>query len=222
MVDATAPTSPGILTENDISSSQITLNYGAQTVDTNFLEYKIFYATTTGVSDSNYDFEYDGSELDYIDYDSELFFTVSNLESQQDYYFVVYAYDSAGNWATSTQAMFTTLAPQSSPGVAMYAKDDEFLYYRVWDGTSWGVEQIGPQLGSGAGDNIRHVTTLTSDNNGKVAVIAKTWDGTNQEWWGTVYKFAAGTITVIITSHNLPLITGNGVGYIHNQNRFKV
>ncbi|MCK5319840.1 hypothetical protein KAJ61_00440 [Candidatus Parcubacteria bacterium] len=84
-----------------------------------------------------------------------------------------------------------TNAVASTPGAMFYAKNDRTLYYRVWTGSAWNAEQSGSTLGSAAGDNIRHIRAERSDDGARIAIFVKTWDGTNQEWWGTVYRVAA-------------------------------
>lgn len=188
-IDTTDPTVPGALTENSVTSNTITLNYGAQTSELNFSEYRIFYSTSIPVD--IYDDEHNPPDLDYIDYNGESNTTFYGLLPDTGYYFNIWAYDLAGNFASSTILTATTSVVQSSPGVTFYTDGTRVLYYRVWDGTNWGAEQTGPTLGSGVGDNIIQVRALSADDRGKVLVLAKTYDNTNQEWWVTVYRFVA-------------------------------
>ncbi len=188
-VDTTAPTVPGALTFNSKTSTEVTLAFGSSTVETNFSQYKIFYSTSTPVTATSS--EHTDANLSFINYNGATLTTIPNLSPNTQYYFNIWAYDLAGLFATSTEIAVTTNPTVSTPGVYFYTKNTRTLFYRVWDGTNWGGEQSGPTLGSAAGDNIRHIESIRSDDGGKVAVVAKTWDGTNQEWWGTVYRVAA-------------------------------
>jgi len=165
------------------------LSYGAQTTEANFSEYRIFYSTTTPVYET--DTEIDNTDLDYIDYDGSSITTITGLNPNTDYYFNIWAYDEVGHKASSTVSLISTNPAVSSPGAIFYTKNDRTLYYKVWDGNDWGSEQSGPTFGSAAGDNIRHIRTERSDDGGKISILVKTWDGTNQEWWASVYRFVA-------------------------------
>ena len=189
LVDTTAPTAPGSLSSNDKTSTSIILSYGAQTTETNFSQYRIFYSTTTPVYET--DTEIDNTDLDYIDYNGSSITSLSGLTPNTDYYFNIWAYDKVGHKASSTVSMISTNPAVSSPGAIFYTKNDRTLYYKVWDGSNWGSEQIGPTFGSAAGDNIRHIRTERSDDGGKISILVKTWDGTNQEWWASIYRFVA-------------------------------
>ncbi|RLC36420.1 hypothetical protein DRH27_05250, partial [Candidatus Falkowbacteria bacterium] len=191
-IDITPPTSPGPLSEYSKTSRSITFNFGAQTTEDNFVEYKIFYSTSSPVTefDSLFSSSND-SNLSLKNYGTAATTTITGLDSDTSYYFTVWAYDAAGNKASSSVVNINTNPVISTPGVVFYTKDERTLYYRVWTGSSWNAEQSGPDLGSAAGDNIRHVRALRSDDGSRIVILAKTWDGANQEWWGTVYRVAA-------------------------------
>jgi hypothetical protein len=190
-IDTTAPTPPGALTLSAKTSTSITLAFGSSTSEANFLTYRIFYATSSPVNASSS--EHADSNLGYIDYFGASLTTIPDLTPNTQYFINIFAYDQAGQAASSTEMSVTTNQVQSTPGVMFYTRNTRVLYYKVWDGTAWGAEQSGPTLGSAAGDNIRQLASIRSDDGGKIAVLAKTWDATNQEWWGTVYKVAANT-----------------------------
>ncbi len=191
-IDTTNPSSPGALSLNSRTSNSITLDFGAQTDEDNFTEYKIYYATSSTLSESdNLHSSSTDSDLAYVDYNGTSNTTINGLDSDITYYFNIYAYDIVGHKSSSSVVSISTISASSSPGVLFYTKNTRVLYYRVWDGNSWGSEQSGPTLGSGSGDNIRHIRTVRSDDGGKVALLIKTWDGTNQEWWASVYRYAA-------------------------------
>lgn len=190
-LDTIKPTAPGQLVYSSKTSTQVTLSFGATTTEANFWKYRLLYATGTAPTASSP--EQISANLNTIDYNGASLITVNSLDPSQRYYFSLWAYDLAGQVASSVEMSVITNDVVSTPGVYFYTKNTRFLYYRVWSGTAWGAEQTGPQLGSAAGDNIRQLESLVSDDKGKVAIIAKTWDGTNQEWWGTVYKVAANS-----------------------------
>jgi len=191
-IDTTAPSPPGQLLEYSQTSNTITLQYGLASTEDNFKEYKIFY-NTSGASVSESDIEISSStdnNLYYQDYNSANTITVYGLDPVTTYYFNIWAYDVVDNKASSTQSTASTNAAVSTPGAMFYTKNDSAIYYRVWTGSSWGTEQSSGNI-TAAGDNIRHIKALRSNDGGKVGIVFKTWDGTNQEWWGTVYRFAA-------------------------------
>ncbi len=191
-IDTTAPTVPGILSEYGKTSGSITLNFGATTTETNFTEYIIYYDTSSLIGESG---TVHGSTTDAnlsdIIFNSVETTLIEDLLPSTEYYFVIYAYDEVGHKASSTEISIITNAVASTPGAMFYTKNDRTLYYRVWTGAVWNAEQSGPTLGSAVGDNIRHIRAERSDDGARIAILAKTWDGTNQEWWGTIYRVAA-------------------------------
>ncbi len=189
LVDTLVPTAPGALSSSNKTSTSITLSYGAQTSEANFSEYRIFYSSTTPVYETNT--EIDNTDLDYIDYNGSSITTLSALTPDTNYYFNIWAYDAVGHKASSSVTLIKTNAAVSSPGAIFYTKNTRTLFYKVWDGSNWGAEQAGPTFGSAAGDNIRHIRTERSDDGGKISILVKTWDGANQEWWASVYRFVA-------------------------------
>lgn len=188
-VDTAPPSAPGALTLSSKTSTSITLSFGSTTSETNFDRYRIFYSTSTPVTATST--EHPDANLLFQNYNGASLTTIYTLAPNTQYYFNIFAYDQAGQVASSSETAVTTNSVQSTPGVAFYTKNTRVLYYKVWNGSGWGGEQSGPTLGSGAGDNIRQIESIASDDRGKVAVLAKTWDGANQEWWATVYRVAA-------------------------------
>ena len=214
-VDATAPTAPGALSENTKTSNSITLNFGSQTAEANFLAYKIFYSTNTPVWENNT--EHGDADLSFINYNNTYGTEVTGLIASTTYFFNIWAYDQVGNKASSTAIQISTQQPQSSPGVMFYAKNSQAIRYRVWDGIAWGAERIGPNMGSDSSTRPRHIRTVTSDDKGKVAVFVKSWNATttSQEYWATVYRFAADDFvdtqqleSTVISSTNDEELTG--------------
>jgi hypothetical protein len=215
-VDTIAPTAPGPLSENSKTTRSIMLNFGIASTEENFSEYIIYYSSSAPLTESS---TRHGSSTDANlasrTYGGAATTTLSGLEPDTDYYINIWAYDLAGNKASSTEIIVRTNAVASTPGVIFYTKNTRSLFYRVWTGREWGSEQTGPTLGSAAGDNIRQIRTIRSDDGSRVAVFLKTWDGTNQEWWATVYRVAANDFvnsTQLGTAHasavNNGLITG--------------
>lgn len=188
-VDILPPTAPGALVEGEKTSNMITLNFGASTTESNFYRYRVFYSTTSPATESS--LEISDADLNYQNYNNTADTAVTGLQPNTQYFFNIWAYDVAGNKASTTETEIWTDTVQSSPGVIFYTRNTRVLYYMVWDGTSWGAQQSGPTLGSGATDYIRHIRVAPSDDYGKIAILAKTWDGTNQEWWATVFRVAA-------------------------------
>ena len=214
-VDILDPQSPGPVTEYVKSSRWVILSFGAETVEDNFSDYKIYYATTSPVTDTDFvHASTTDSNLGEKDYGGAGTTTITGLLPDTTYYFIVYAYDKAGNFATSSEASVTTNAVVSTPGVLFYTKNTRAVFYKTWDGTSWSTEQSSGNITT-AGDNIRHLRSVRSDDGSRVGLLIKSWDGTNQMWWGAVYRAAAndfvGTSTLGAAeadATNNQLITG--------------
>lgn len=105
-VDLTNPVAPGSLVEFSKTQGSITLNFGAVGSDANFAYYKIFYATSSPVSESSLP-HLDGN-LSYVNYNNATTTTVNYLSSGTSYYFNIWIYDQAGNKASSTMVVVTT------------------------------------------------------------------------------------------------------------------
>ncbi|RLC36577.1 hypothetical protein DRH27_05015, partial [Candidatus Falkowbacteria bacterium] len=108
-VDFTAPTAPGQLSIASYMSTSVILAFGNVTVEDNFGEYKIFYSTSTPVTEA--DFEHSSSSdenLGIKNYGTAATTTISGLLSGELYYFNIFAYDQAGNKASSTETSTTT------------------------------------------------------------------------------------------------------------------
>ncbi|MFC1678464.1 hypothetical protein ACFLZ9_01860, partial [Patescibacteria group bacterium] len=194
-IDTTNPTNPGQLVESTINSNYVTFLFGAQTSEYNFKEYKIYYSTTSPPteSDSVHSSTTD-LNLDEKDYGGASDTTITGLNPDTTYYFDIWAYDVVGHKASSTfVTSVTTESASSSPGAMFYTKGTQVLYYNVWDGANWIGERAGPNLGSGANFAIRHIRAIRSDNGGKIGILAKasSTNSVEQEWWGTVYRYAA-------------------------------
>ncbi|MCK4540294.1 hypothetical protein KAU09_04030 [Candidatus Parcubacteria bacterium] len=215
-IDTVAPTNPGILSEYSKTSGSITLSFGATTTEENFTEYIVYYDISSPVNESG---TVHGSTTDsnlvHINFNGVETTLVEDLLPNTQYHFVIYAYDEVGHKASSSEISIITNAVVSTPGAMFYIKNDRVLYYRVWTGSAWNAEQSGPTLGSAAGDNISHIRAERSDDGARIAILAKTWDGTNQEWWGTVYRVAADDFvnsgilgSAYASADNNQLITG--------------
>lgn len=205
-VDTIAPTAPGSLYLNAKAANRVTLNFGGASSDTNFSHYKIFYSSSSPVTEAS--MEKTDSNLDYIDYNGASTVTINGLQPDTAYYFNIWAYDQIGNRTSSSPLSVTTSQVTSAPGAVFYTKNDRTLYYRRWDGSNWGTEKSGPTLGSGVGQNIRHVAAMRSDDGGKIAVLAQTWSNNHQEWWATVYRYTADDF-ISTTSASSTQLGGN-------------
>jgi hypothetical protein len=109
-IDNVPPTIPGDLAISLVTGYSAALNFGAQTVDSNFSEYRIYYKKAiSGVTtaDSLYS-KLDNSNLGYIDYGGVALATISNLSSLSDYVFNIWAYDTYGNRTSALNEVSTT------------------------------------------------------------------------------------------------------------------
>ncbi len=215
MIDTVAPTAPGQLTLNSKTSSNITLDFGTATDEDNFTEYKVFYSTSSPVTESDTLISSSTeSSLGYKNYNSATNFTINNLNPATTYFFNIWAYDAVGHKASSTVTLVTTNSAISTPGAMFYTRNNRAIYYRVWNGTAWGGEQNSGNI-TGVGENIRHIRAIRSDSGAKIGLLFKTWDGTNQKWWGAVYRYGANDFvnvsalgTTWVSAVNNNLITG--------------
>jgi hypothetical protein len=116
IIDNADPIAPGNLSENAKTSSSVTLQFGAATTEDNFLEYKIFYDTASGVTES--DTEHDDSDLDYINYNGTSTTTVNNLDPDTTYFFNIWAYDKCSKSAVAVTELSVTTdtAPAGTSG----------------------------------------------------------------------------------------------------------
>lgn len=189
-VDSVAPLLTGnALVWSSQTSVAATFTLATTAVETNFDHYELHYSFASPVTLN--DASSSDNNFNFLNYNGATLTTVQNLQPASTTYFNLWVFDKAGNMASSS-IVSTTLNPmQGTPGVLFYAKASSTLYYRTWaSSTGWSAEKLGPSMGV---NNIRHIAVLSSDDSGKVAVVAKTWDGTNQQWWGTVYKVAANS-----------------------------
>lgn len=119
ILDNVAPTAPGALTVNSTSTTEVVLDFGSASSDTNFEDYTIIWnaSTTAPILDSS-----DG-EVDVADepiafgsenYGGESSVTITGLATSTQYSFNIYALDSYENKASSTALIFYTLA--TAPG----------------------------------------------------------------------------------------------------------
>ena len=111
-VDVTAPAIPGDLTIIAKNSSSITLDFGAESSDTNFSNYKIFYSTSTPATIN--DIEHNDSDLNTANYGGTSDTVVSGLASSTLYYLNIWAFDLAGNMATAIVQVSTTTSASAN------------------------------------------------------------------------------------------------------------
>jgi len=110
-IDNKKPTNPGTLSLNKRTGTSITLDYGATTTETNFSEYKIYYKIFDGTdptetssvwassSDANL-----GNKL----FNGKATTSISSLNRKTIYSFVIWAYDTYGNKASSSRVDIRT------------------------------------------------------------------------------------------------------------------
>ncbi|MFH1012582.1 MAG: S-layer homology domain-containing protein [Candidatus Peregrinibacteria bacterium] len=115
-VDNLDPTAPGNLTLGSRAATSLTVNFGAQTTETNFANYKIFYkAAASGVTTS--DTEFDDADLDSITYNSTSDTTITGLSANTQYTANIWAYDDYGNGPTPAAAELTAYTAANTPGI---------------------------------------------------------------------------------------------------------
>jgi len=111
MIDTAAPSRPGSLSVNSTSTTSVVLNFSTTSTDGNFSEYKIYYSTSTPVTELATAFT---SSTD-VNLASSTFggattTTISSLLANTLYYTNIYAYDTWGRGSSSTaETSFYTL-----------------------------------------------------------------------------------------------------------------
>ena len=106
-LDMLEPSSPGSLSEYSKSTSTITLNFGSDTIETNFSHYEIHYKQgTSGVSLT--DASHTDTNLSAQDYNSVGSTTIKNLSPNTDYVINIWAIDTYGNMASATEITIKT------------------------------------------------------------------------------------------------------------------
>ena len=139
-LDNVNPDAPGNLSEYDVGTSTIILDFGATTTETNFAYYKIYYKVgISGVSESN-DPHVDDN-LNDLHYDSAATTTIGGLISNTDYVINIWAYDDFGNKASATEVVIKTAATISNDSLifvnptasnwAVAGEDDEWTFRAV-------------------------------------------------------------------------------------------
>jgi len=100
-LDNLGPTAPGNLTSSGrYTADSVTLNFGSQSADTNFDEYIIYYNLTTPVNETDNIGQWDSTEdpnLGFADFNGASSTTITGLNENTTYYFIIYAYDIYGN-----------------------------------------------------------------------------------------------------------------------------
>lgn len=145
-IDNKSPSQPGMLkSEGQIyGSSFYNLSFGTISSDTNFKEYKIYYATFSGVNKDNYYKVWDSTDdscLLYYDYSGKSSTTITSLSPDTTYYFNIYAYDNYGNFSsTNTVSAKTNDQPDLSIFSTSQRTDGSDLVDIVFGGIDNDVE----------------------------------------------------------------------------------
>lgn len=101
-IDNKNPTAPGNLTKINSSVNSLTLGFGATSSDTHFSKYRIFYKQgSAGVSEA--DTEQSDTNLTHANYNGAATTTITGLTPNTQYVINIWAYDVAGNKATTTE-----------------------------------------------------------------------------------------------------------------------
>lgn len=117
LLDLAEPTAPGALVAGSVSSTAVVLTLPSTTsTDTNFLEYIVYYSTSTPVtSAANAHTSSTDANLAAADFNSATSTTVSSLSPSTTYYFKLYAYDDWGSVTSSAEISTTTAASTAVP-----------------------------------------------------------------------------------------------------------
>lgn len=140
-VDGHAPTAPGNLSFVVHNNTEITIQYGATTTESNFAEYKIFYKIgSSGVTESDSEWNsIDDGNLGDIDFNDVANTTITGLIGERDYVFNIWAYDTAGNKASAVVDLqaSTNYIPLEPDALEQRLNDN----FTVVPNDSWAIDQ---------------------------------------------------------------------------------
>jgi len=116
-IDLAKPTNPGALSISKRNHTDLQLYFGATTTEANFSEYKIYYKQGIGeVSELDNVFDQnDDINLADINFNNIATTTINNLTASTTYSFAIFAYDIAGNMASSSVLIATTTGGGNPP-----------------------------------------------------------------------------------------------------------
>ncbi|MCK5416627.1 hypothetical protein KAI92_04335 [Candidatus Parcubacteria bacterium] len=106
VLDNVNPTSPGALSLSSRTGTEITLEYGATSTDTNFYEYKIFYKDYDGTDPDESDSVLASSSddnLEHASFKGIATTSIDELTAHTVYSFAIWVYDAYGNKASSSR-----------------------------------------------------------------------------------------------------------------------
>ncbi|PLX27290.1 hypothetical protein C0581_03475 [Candidatus Parcubacteria bacterium] len=111
-IDTRDPTVPGSLSVNTTSTQAVILNFGTTSTDSNFSEYKLFYKTSSPVTESDTAFTSSSDiNLATSTLNGVSTTTISGFATNTLYYVNIWAYDTWGNATSSpNEVSFYTLA----------------------------------------------------------------------------------------------------------------
>ncbi len=144
-VDTLDPTAPGDLSVYTVTSSTIQLTFPVTNAsDTNFSEYKIFYASSTPISESSSVFtSTTDANLADVDFNAATqSVAFSGFSASTTYYFKLYAYDTWGNSTSSAEISTTTLpAEPTAPTITSFTNVTSSSLTINWQDNSSGNTQ---------------------------------------------------------------------------------
>jgi peptidoglycan hydrolase-like protein with peptidoglycan-binding domain len=169
-VDTTSPTAPGSLSTNTIGSTTAVLNLPTTTsTDTNFLDYKIYYSTSSPVTTANTAFTSStDSDLASATFNNTTTTTITGLTSNTTYYFKLFAFDTFGNSTSSAQISGTTTVPPATipTGFSGFTANDTTVNL-TWtgDGASYMVENVTTGATATTTDSFMNIGSLSCSTN---------------------------------------------------------
>lgn len=121
-IDTQPPSSPGRLAFATSTPTTITMDFGASTTEANFSRYRVFYRPGTGVVTELNIEHADNNALLFQNYGGNSSTTISSLSAGTSYSFDIWAYDLAGNKASSTIfSVGTTTSSFTAPTGGLYS-----------------------------------------------------------------------------------------------------
>lgn len=184
IVDTKNPTDPGDLTESSSTASSATLAFGAAATDTNFTEYKIYYSTTTPVTTALGTAHTSSTDanLGSINFNSGVNTTISGLNTNIRYYFKIFAYDSLGHSASSSEVAVVTRAAVPS-GLSLTSNESNSTITVSWQangnpaGTEYYVANASTEVNSGWQTGLNYNFNLSVYSDYTFTVKARNLEG---------------------------------------------
>jgi hypothetical protein len=189
MVDTKDPSKPGDLAVGAVSASTTSLLFPDTTSsDLNFSEYKIYYSSSTPVTELGSVLTSSTvSNLGDVNFGSTTSTIISGLSPNQLYFFKLYAYDTWGHSTSTAEVSTTTLASVPTSLSASAYGDNQISLNWSGDGTLYFVQNVTNGTDSGwISGTIFRTPTLTCNTSYVFRIKAQNSFSAESEYSSTI------------------------------------